>query len=292
MEKNKFLSLKPMLLEEVSKPFNSKDYIYELKFDGIRVLILIENGKIVIRSRNGIILNEVYPELENIKNITKETCIFDGEIVLLNDGKPDFTKVMERFKLKNKNKILLMMENYPVTFIVFDILYMNKYLTDLTLIERKKLLETFKDTDVFVKSKYIEENGKELFKVIKKNKLEGVVVKKKDSKYYFDIRSKDWLKIKNWITEEFYVCGYQFNKNNTIAIILGEKNKDDFYYVGKVLMGRKHPLYFKILDTNTIKNYVKNYSVKDSNFISPKYKLKINYIERTKENNLREANIN
>ena len=234
----------------------------------------------------------MYPELENIKNITKETCIFDGEIVLLNDGKPDFTKVMERFKLKNKNKILLMMENYPVTFHVFDILYMNKYLTDLTLIERKKILETFKDTDVFVKSKYIEENGKELFKVVKKNKLEGVVAKKKDSKYYFDTRSKDWLKIKNWITEEYYVCGYQFNKNNTIAIILGEKNKDDFYYVGKVLMGRKHTLYFKILDTNTIKNYVKNYSVKDSNFISPKYKLKINYIERTKDNNLREANIN
>lgn len=292
MEKSKFLSLKPMLLEEVSKPFNSRDYIYELKFDGIRSLIFIENGEIIIRSRNGIVLNETYPELESIKNITKETCIFDGEIVLISDGKPDFTKVMERFKLKNKNKILLMMENFTVTFVVFDILYMNKSLTDLTLMERKKILDKFKDSYVFVKSKYIEENGKDLFKVVKKNKLEGIIAKKKDSKYFYDTRSKDWLKIKNWIIEDFYICGYEFNKNNTIAVILGEKINEDFYYVGKVIMGEKHSLYFKILNSDNIKNYIKNYNAVDSNLIEPKYKLKINYIERTKDNNLREANIN
>ena len=60
MERNNFLNLKPMLLKEVYKPFNDKDYIFELKFDGIRCLVLINNDDLIIRSRNGVILNNIY----------------------------------------------------------------------------------------------------------------------------------------------------------------------------------------------------------------------------------------
>jgi len=63
MQKNDFLKLKPMLLKETKKPFNDKDYIYEIKFDGIRCLIFINNKEIIIQSRNNIILNELFPEL-------------------------------------------------------------------------------------------------------------------------------------------------------------------------------------------------------------------------------------
>ena len=100
MERNDFLKLKPMLLEESTKAFNSKDYIFELKFDGIRTLIFIEKNEIIIRSRNGVLLNSIYPELENLKNITNDTCILDGEIVLLENDKPSFRKVMERCSLR------------------------------------------------------------------------------------------------------------------------------------------------------------------------------------------------
>ena len=290
MERNNFLYLKPMLLKEVYKPFNDKDYIFELKFDGIRCLVLINNDDIIIRSRNGVILNNIYPELKSIKNISNDICVFDGEIVLLSDGKPSFSKVMERFRLRNSNKIKFMIENYPVTFVVFDILYFNKDLTEYTLIERKKLLNKFKDTKYFVKSKYIEEKGIDLFNINKKNNLEGVVAKKKNSKYYYGIRTKDWIKIKNWISEDFYVCGYEYTKGNTVInVILGEKIDGNFQYVGKVIMGVKNKMYNTIINSTIVKNYLKNYDIRNANIISPDCKIKVNYIERTKDNLLREA---
>ena len=273
MERNDFINLQPMLLSEEFKPFDDKNFIYELKFDGIRSLIHIKNGEITIRSRKGVILNEIYPELDSIKNISNDECIFDGEIVLLEDNKPSFTKVMERFKLKDKNKIMLMMNNYPVTFVCFDILYKNKDLTGLSLIERKNILNKFKDSQEFVKVKYIENNGKDLFNVVKENGLEGIIAKSKDSKYYYGLRTKDWIKIKNWITEDFFVCGYEYTKSeSTINIILGEKINNKYYYIGSVVMGVKNKLYNKIIESNNADNYLINYN-NNINFIKPKYKL-------------------
>lgn len=278
-----------MLLEEVSNPFDDDNYIYELKFDGIRTMILIDNGNITIKSRNGIILNDIYPELDSIKNMSKETCIFDGEIVLLEEGKPSFSKVMERFKLKDKIKISRMQNEYPVTFVCFDILYKNKDLTNLSLIERKRILSKFNDTDVFIKTKYIVQDGINYFNEIKKMNLEGIVAKRKDSKYYYGIRTKDWVKIKNYIEEEFFICGYDFNKNNTIGIILGEKRENKFYYVGKIIMGDKNKLFNKLIKIKKVNNFLINYEKKESKYIYPKHKLVVNYIERTKDNMLREA---
>lgn len=289
MERNEFLKLKPMLLNESITSFNNADYIFELKFDGIRTLIFIEKNEIIIRSRNGVLLNSIYPELENLKNITNDTCILDGEIVLLENDKPSFRKVMERFRLKDSFKIKKKQFEEPVTFVCFDLLYRNKDLTGYSLIERKNILDEFKDTDYFVKSKYIDTNGKELFDVVKEKKLEGIVAKKKDSKYFYGTRSKDWLKIKNWTQETFYVCGYEYiDIRNSIKILLCEKINKEIYYVGKVIMNVNNKLYKKIINEKIINNYLKNYDDK-CNFIKCKYKIKINFIERTKDNMLREA---
>ena len=76
-----FEYLKPMLLSEENEPFNSDDYLYEVKFDGIRALIEIDKNKITIKSRNNTFLNNIFPELNNLKYITKKKCIFDGEII-------------------------------------------------------------------------------------------------------------------------------------------------------------------------------------------------------------------
>lgn len=293
MEKNNFLKLKPMLLDEVSETFSNSDYIFELKFDGIRCLIYVSKDEIIIRSRNGVILNEIYPELESIKNISKDECIFDGEIVLLDNGKPSFKKVMQRFRLKDKLKINKLKEENSVTFVCFDILYKNKDLTYLPLMERKKILERFVDSSYFVKCKYIEKNGKELFKIVKKQGLEGIVAKRKDSKYSYGKRTGEWLKIKNWINETFFICGYEETANNsTLNIILGEKINKNYYYVGKVSMGKKNKLYAKILSSRIVEKYLKNYDNKNAKIINPKYTLPISYIERTSDNMLREAFIN
>jgi len=289
MQKNDFLKLKPMLLKETKKPFNDKDYIYEIKFDGIRCLIFINNKEIIIQSRNNIILNELFPELLNIKNINTKTCILDGEIILFDQEKPNFSKLQERLHLKNKHRILYYQKNSPVSFVCFDILYLNKDLTKLPLIKRKKILNNFTESEVFIKSIYFED-GVSLFKMVQKNNLEGIVAKKKNSFYYYNYRSDDWLKIKNIQKDYFYICGYNKNKNeNKICIILGEKINDNFYYVGKVLMGQKQKLFLTILNEKIyLKNYLINCNLKCANYIKPKYKIEIGFLQRTKNNHLRQ----
>jgi len=288
MEKNKFLKLNPMLLHEIFEPFDSKDYIFEIKFDGVRALIFINNENIIIKSRNGIILNDTYPELLEIKNISKGTCIFDGEIVLLENGVPSFSKLQERTRLKNKFRIEEMKEKNPVTFVCFDILYKDKDLTNLPLIKRKKILDKINDNNIFVKSKCFEEYGIKLFQKIKKENLEGIIAKKRDSLYTYGIRTKEWIKIKNFKEETFLICGYIKNKNNTLSIILGENDNNHINFVGKVLMGPKNDLYSKILNDKEVKNYLEDYNDDETIFIKPKYNLIINYMERTKNNMLRQ----
>ena len=116
----------PMLLEEINKPFNNKDYIFELKFDGIRTIIFINSKNIQIQSRNKNDITYLFPELKDITKQIKSNVIFDGEIVSMENGKPSFSKLSKRLHLKNKRKILEESINNPVSFIAFDILYQNK----------------------------------------------------------------------------------------------------------------------------------------------------------------------
>lgn len=290
MEKNNFLKNKPMLLAEIFKPFSNKGYIFEIKYDGIRALIYINNKEIIIKSRNNTILNDLYPELLDIKDICKDECIFDGEIVLFDNGKPSFSKLQERNRLKSKNKINAMIKNNPVTFVCFDILYKNKDLTNKNLIERKVVLNNFKDNKIFQKTKYFEEYGKDLFNLVKKEDLEGIIAKLKTSKYFYNIRCKEWIKIKNFKKDKFYVCGYIEEKDKyIIVLILGELRNNKYYYVGKVILGKKDILYNTITKTKKLKtSNLEDYNKKEVTYITPKNIIEINYIERTKNNLLRQ----
>ena len=276
--------IKPMLLHEINKPFDNKDYLFEIKFDGIRAIIYVNKNDIVIKNKRGFILNEVFPELLEIQKNIKKDCIFDGEIVLMKDGKPSFEKLQERVFLKDKKKIELFKKNYPVTFVCFDILYENKNLIELPLIKRKEILTKYIDTEYYVKSRTIDTNGKELFKLIKKNNLEGIVAKLKTSKYYPGIRSKEWIKIKNVKDEDFYICGYK-ESDNVISVLLGEKIGNKYRFISKVLVGKKRKDYELIKSCRKCKNYFDNFE--DYIFIKPIYKCTIEYLEKTKNNHLR-----
>jgi len=288
MEKNKFLTLKPMLLKEIDKPFNDNNYFYELKFDGIRSLIYINKNEIIIKSRNNIILNDMYPELLEIKNIFNNECILDGEIILLDNNKPSFSKLQERIRLKNKNKIKEYSVNNPVTFVCFDILYKDKDLTNLPLIKRKEILNQYKDTNSFVKS-VCYNDGLKLFDLIIKNDLEGIVAKRKDSIYTYNKRVNDWIKIKNFKEEKFYICGYSETKDsNLLSVILCEKMNDKYFCVGKMSYSNKNDYFDEIKNSKIINNYIENYNKNNTNYIKPIFKVKVSYIEKTKNGMLRQ----
>lgn len=281
---------KPMLLGEVTNPFDSEEYIFELKFDGTRTLIFVSPESFKIYNRRNIDITYLYPELEILRQYVKRNTIFDGEIIAMDNGKPSFRKLQERAHLKNKTKIKYQMENNPVIFICYDILYDNKNLIDLPLIDRKKLLENYEDNDYFLKSKYIEKYGINLYEIVIEQDLEGIVAKKKNSEYEIDKRSNSWLKIKNLKEETFFIGGYtEKDSSYVISLFLGEYINNKFNFVGKVTLGKRTSLYKEIKKEKIIKSSpFNNYSNEVVNFIKPHLTCKVKYMERTKNNHLRQ----
>ena len=280
----------PMLLKEVEKPFNSENHIYEIKFDGIRALIYANPKEVKVISRRHQDLTHLYPELQKIKNIVKKNTIFDGEIVAFNEGKPSFQKLQLRSHLKSKEKIEFQAKKSPIIFMAFDILYENKELINLSLMDRKKILKKYKNNSVFSKTFYIENNGIELFNEIKKNDLEGVIAKKKNSIYLINKRSENWIKIKNLKTEKFIVGGFiEKSESNTISLILGEIINKKLYYVGNVVLGKRREFYKKIKNTLLIQNppFI-DLDDKKVTYIKPINICYVKYLERTKSNHLRQ----
>lgn len=284
-------NITPMLLYEEEKAFDDKNFLFEIKYDGYRTIIFVEPTKIVIKNRKGMILNENFPELNIIKKTVRNKVIFDGEIVILKNGKPSFNKLQERFLLKNKTKIKYLKVENPVVFICFDILYDNKDLTQLKLIERKKYLEKYNDNEYFVKAKYYLKNGIRLFKAVKQIDLEGIVAKNINSKYLPNTRNKNWIKIKNLKDDDFYIGGYKINDNegSLASLILGSKEKKEFIYIGNVSIG-KNNLDFKIIKKEKqIKNCpFKGFNDKDFIFIKPNLICTVKFIEKTAHNSLRQ----
>lgn len=278
----------PMLLSEVKEPFDSNEYIFELKFDGTRALIFADKNNLKILNRHGKDITYLYPELQEIKKNLKSKVIFDGEIVAFENGVPSFRKLQDRAHLKNKLKIKYQSKNNPIIFICFDILYNNKNITNNSLLERKKELQKFRDNEYFIKNKYIENLGKSFFKKVKSLGLEGIVAKRKNSKYYINKRTNEWIKIKNLKSEIFYIGGYIISNKNILSILLGEFKDNKLYYVGKVVISRKAILYDKIKSCKTKKNSVFENFLEDAFYIEPKYKCLVEYMERTKNNHLRQ----
>ena len=144
------------------------------------------------------------------KAVKAKEAVLDGEIVVLENGKPNFWKLAEREHVDNKFRIELLSKLMPATYIIFDILFLDgKELTTLPLLERKRILEkTIEENERIKIAEYKIGSGKELFEFAKKNELEGIMAKKVDSIYEIGKRSKSWLKIKVENTLDVAIVGY------------------------------------------------------------------------------------
>lgn len=280
--------IKPMLLGEVEEVFDSKEYLYEVKYDGIRVLVFVSKDKVVIRSRYGVDITGLFPEMRVLCKMVKGNVIFDGEIIMLDNNKVSFSKLQKRIHLKNKKTIEFLSKTNPVIFICFDVIYEGKDLINLSLLERKDVLSNYKDNDVFIKSTYVIGDGIKLFEAIKRLEMEGIVAKKINSKYLVNERSDNWLKIKNYKSGDFIILGY-INKeeSHVISLVLGEHLNKKIVYVGKVILGKKRNLADKILKMKKSKAVVK-IKDKDVIYVKPEIKCLIKYLERTENGLLRQ----
>lgn len=276
-----------MLLEEVNEPFNDKNFLYEIKFDGIRALIYVSKNSFKILSRNGTNLTNKYPELKKIQKLVgNHEIIFDGEIIAAEGALPSFSLLQKRNRVKRVSSDI--MNDIPVYFIVFDILYDNVDLTNLSLDKRKKILGQYPDNSVFIKSR-IYSDGLSLFKMVKKIGLEGIVAKKRKSIYLFGKRTSDWVKVKNIHVDNFIVHGY-LEKTNTYSLLLGEYKNNKLKYVGKVSVNKSHEVMRKIKKSKKVNNSFVNF-LEDAIYVEPTISVRVRYLEKHKSGALRHATL-
>lgn len=232
-------AIKPMLISEMMDPFDSQEYLYELKLDGIRCIAYLDSNGTEIRNKRDFRLLPKVPELSTIHKAAKQKCILDGELIVLKNGAPDFFEIQKRALLSDPFKIQLSITKFPASFVAFDVLYVDDHLvTDFPLWERKQMLDKILiENERIAIARYIENQGVALFQLAKEKKLEGIVAKKKESKYWFDKRTKEWIKCKIMASDDCIICGYIEKENNVLSLILGQYQNGILQYKGHVTLG-------------------------------------------------------
>ena len=225
----KFTSyIKPMLAKLHDKPFDDPDWIYEIKWDGYRAIAEVGKKSLRLYSRNGLSFSEAYPVIyDELKRIKKKTII-DGEIVAIDaKGKPSF-QLLQQYG--DRPDIVL-------CYYVFDCLSINgKSIESKSLLERKEILKKLLPSGDTIKyCDHIDTQGIAFFKLMRKQKLEGMIAKRADSVYTEGARSADWLKVKNVIVEEAVIAGYTEPRGGRKyfgALVLGLYKKNKLTYIG------------------------------------------------------------
>lgn len=289
-------SVRPMLATLTDKPFDSADWIYEVKWDGYRALTFINDGRVRLLSRNQNDLTSAYPELQSIaKQITLREAVIDGEVVALDEqGRSSFSLMQQRTGVSDGGRrIRNSQPDIPIRYYVFDLLYADGYsLVGVELEERKKLLRKVLIDDDLVRFSDHFENGTRLYEAASEQKLEGIVAKRRRSRYE-QKRSSDWLKIKITRMHECVIGGYtapRGSRENFGSIVLGLFDEEHhLIHVGQAGSGfteRTHADIWKLLKVREIsKNPFANKveSTRRVHFVKPELVAQIKFVEWTHE---------
>ena len=285
----------PMLIGAETKPFDNDDYLFELKFDGVRCVAFLDKKETRLYNRRGIAITPKFPEFANIHKQAKKRCILDGELISLVEDKPSFHAILNRSLAKDKMGIAAGMQKHPALFVVFDIIYFaGKNLCQVPLLQRKAILaKSFTESSLFSQSRFIEQRGTDFFALTKKQGLEGLIAKEINSLYYPGKRTKEWLKIKNLLEHEFVICGYILRVDSVSSLILGQYDASGvLLYRGHVAIGTKRAEYKQIRGHKKAKNPpFSSYPVgenKDAIWLTPTLVCSIKFIEYGENGGLRQ----
>ena len=275
-----------MLATLVDKSFHLPGWIYEQKYDGVRILAYKEGSHISLITRNGIVRTDRYPEVgAAVSKLKPRFLLLDGEAVVFDKHN------VSHFQLLQQGK-------GPVKYAAFDCLYLNgKDLRSAPLRERRETLTELLlggGHGTIVLSEELAANGLKAFEVAKKRKLEGLVAKNLESKYV-EKRSREWLKVKVNRESEFVIGGYTKpggSRQYLGALLLGVYEGNKLRYAGKVGTG---------FDTETLRTlseklkklkqekspFADEVREKNVTFVRPKLVAQIAYTEWTKDGRLR-----
>ena len=281
--------IKPMLASVSKKIFNDPEWIFELKWDGYRVLAHISDKGVLLQSRNGINLNSKFEILVSELEQVRQEVILDGEVVVVDsDGVSHFGKL----------------QDYPETegqlhFYVFDMLYLNGHsMLDLPLVDRKSLIpEVISGLHISRYCDHIDGMGTALFSQAIDVGMEGVMAKNKNATYTPGARTEQWLKVKSVEDIDALICGYTDpveNGNTFGSLILGLRNEGKLTYIGNCGSGfseiQRSELWKQFQPFRIgSKPFTSSPSLKGRkpNWMTPEIECEIKYSERTKNGLLR-----
>ena len=227
------------------QPPPTGDHLYEVKWDGIRAIISVDEGELRIRTRSQRDVTAQFPELRVPEEAFRATsALLDGEIVCLDGaGRPIFTDVMGRLQAKGERGIERAMGRHPAVCYLFDCLYLDGRPIVAEPLSRRRqwLTSAVKGEGGAYRVSEAVEDGPRLFEAARALGLEGIVAKEADSPYLPGKRSAEWLKIKVRQTMECLIIGYTKGKGNRQrefgALHMARENGDGLEYLGKVGSG-------------------------------------------------------
>ena len=290
-------AIKPMLATLVDAPFDDKEWLYELKFDGYRAIAFVEDGEVRFFSRNQNELTAGYPELSVVaKSIQGSQAVLDGEICALDEqGRSSFSLMQQRTGLTSDGprKIRNSRPDIPIVYYVFDLLYIDGYsLMRVNLEDRKRFLRDHLKQSELVRFSDSFPNGIMLYRAAAEQQLEGIIAKKKNS-CYVEKRSSEWLKIKITQTIECVIGGYTEPRNSREyfgSIVLGlYDDKKRLISVGQAGSGFTHKTLaevwkkLKALETSKNPFATKVDSPRQTHWVKPELVAQIKFTEWTHE---------
>jgi bifunctional non-homologous end joining protein LigD len=234
------------------RPFSDPEWLFEIKWDGVRAVAQIQDGKVTLWARSGRDVTREYPEFRDLaKHFRVANAIVDGEIVSLDaDGRSDFQKLQNRLGAQNPSQTLV--QSVPVNYYFFDLLYADGFdLRKSPLLERKELLKRVLIADEKLHySDHVLEKGAELFEAAREKGLEGIIGKRFDSSYA-GARTSSWVKIKIVKEADVVVAGYTAGRGSRKyfgALVMGLYEKRELKFIGSVGTGLDEELQKSIFD--------------------------------------------
>ncbi|ADL07035.1 RNA ligase family protein [Thermosediminibacter oceani] len=222
------------------KPFDDEKYGFQIKWDGTRIVAHLSGG-VELFNRKMKRRTAQYPEVAGTLSdvLGDSDAVLDGEMITLIGGKPSFQQLMRRDWATDPGTINYLASRIPVTYVVFDILYLNgKSLIDLPFSRRYHILKsTLRSSDPVVVTDTFPGRGIALYEIARERGLEGIVAKRLDSVYQIGKKSDKWLKIKNRREVTALVGGFLAEGKSVRSLFLGQLVEGELIYIGRASSG-------------------------------------------------------
>jgi bifunctional non-homologous end joining protein LigD len=236
-------SVEPMKATLTEDPPHGDEWLFEIKWDGVRAIGFLDNEELQLQSRTGNRCERQYPELAVIPHqIAARQAVLDGEIAVLDEkGVARFNLIQPRIMVSDPNSIAHLARSTPVVYFVFDLLYLDGYdLRHVPLGERRELLEQIVSPGGVLRvSEAFPGAGRQMLDAAREHGLEGIVAKHVSSAYE-PRRSREWLKIKITGEQEFVIGGFtepQGARDYFGALVLGFHEAGKLHWAGNVGTG-------------------------------------------------------